>query len=88
MASEAYYNATRQYAAFSEGNSPLKTVTYEEWVVMPSGYTWNITSVWERCIFEYRINFIIYSKVAFSFLSLYNTAYARNMVIYLEQSAS
>ena len=39
--------------------------------------------VWEQCIFE--MSPIIYNKVAFSFLALYNTTYAINMVAYLEQ---
>jgi len=29
---------------------------------------------------------IIYNKVAFSFLALYNTTFARNMVVYLESN--
>ena len=29
---------------------------------------------------------VVYTKVAFSFLALYNTTYARNMIIYLEQN--
>ena len=80
LASEAYYNATGQYSAFSEGNSPYGYIY--EWVVMPNGDTWNITSAGGSYL---DINPIIYNKVAYSFLALYNTAFARDMVIYLEQ---
>jgi hypothetical protein len=82
LASEAYYTATRQYAAFSEGNSPYNGYIWE-WVVLPNGDTWKITGSGSSAYLN--INPIIYNKVAFSFLALYNTTYARNMVIYLEQ---
>jgi hypothetical protein len=81
LASEAYYNATGQYAAFSEGNSPSNGYIYE-WVVMPNGDTWKITSTTGSYL---QINPVIYNKVAFGFLALYNTTYARNMVVYLEK---
>ena len=83
LANEAYYNATRQYAAFSEGNSPTVAITYDEWVVLPNGDTWEITESGSSAYLN--INPIIYNKVAFSFLALYNTTFARNMVVYLEQ---
>jgi len=55
-----------------------------EWVVLPNGDTWKITGPGSN---EYlNMEPIIYNKVAFSFLALYNTTYARNMVIYLEQT--
>ena len=82
LAHEAKYNETGEYVAFSEGNSPLGFIW--EWVVLPNGYTWKITSGGSSSYLE--INPIIYNKVAFSFLALYNTTYARNMVVYLEQS--
>jgi hypothetical protein len=74
LASEAYYNATGDYAAFSEGNGPSGTYIYE-WVVNGNA-TWVVPA---------GVNPIIYNKVAFSFLALYNTTYAINMVAYLEQ---
>jgi hypothetical protein len=74
LASEAYYNATRDYAAFSEGNGLSGTYIYE-WVVNGNA-TWVVPA---------GINPIIYNKVAFSFLALYNTTYTINMVAYLEQ---
>jgi hypothetical protein len=81
LASEAYYNATGHYAAFSEGNSPSNGYIYE-WVVMTNGDTWKITSTNGSYL---KINPVIYNKVAFGFLALYNTTYARNMVVYLEK---
>ena len=82
LASEAYHNATGQYVAFSEGNKPSNGYIWE-WVVLPNGDTWKITGSGSSAYLN--INPIIYDKVAFSFLALYNTTYARNMVIYLEQ---
>ncbi len=83
LASEAYYNATGEYAAFSEGNSPSNGYIYE-WVVLPNGATWKITGVGSNSYLD--INPIIYNKVAFGFLALYNTTFARNIVVYLEQA--
>ncbi len=84
LASEAYYNATGQYAAFSEGNGPINDSYIWEWVVLPNGDTWKITGSENSSYLD--INPIIYNKVAFGFLALYNTTYARNMVVYLEQA--
>ena len=44
LAHEAYYNATGQYAAFSEGNGFNIPITLDEWVVLPNGDTWKITA--------------------------------------------
>jgi hypothetical protein len=79
-AHEAKYNATGQYVAFSEGISPSSNFIWE-WVVMSDGNTWNITSGQTYL----NINPVIYSKVSLSFLSLYNTTFARDMSIYLER---
>ena len=87
LASEAYYDSTGKYAAFSEGNSPKieDGISYIwEWVVLPNGDTWKTTGANARVYLN--IKPAIYTKVAFSFFSLYNTAYARNMIIYLEQT--
>jgi hypothetical protein len=83
LAHEAFYNATGEYVAFSEGNSVSNGYIYE-WVVTPNGDTWNITAAMTGAYLD--INPVIYNKVAFSFLALYNTTFARNMVVYLEQS--
>jgi hypothetical protein len=82
LASEAYYNATSEYAAFSEGNSISNGYIYE-WVVLPNGDTWKITGVGSSTYLD--MSPIIYNKVAFSFLALYNSTYARNMIVYLER---
>jgi hypothetical protein len=81
-AHEAYFNATKQYVAFSEGNSPLNGYTYE-WVVAPNGSMWQITN--EDQTIYYTSSPVIYTKVAFSFLALYNSTFARNMAVFLEQ---
>jgi hypothetical protein len=83
LAHEAFYNATGEYMAFSEGNSVSNGYIYE-WVVTPNGDTWNITAAMTGAYLN--INPVIYNKVAFSFLALYNTTFARNMVVYLEQN--
>jgi hypothetical protein len=82
LAHEAYYNAIRQYAAFSEGNSPNGFVW--EWVATGSNDTWKITQSGSSSYVDMKP--VVYNKVAFSFLALYNTTFARNMVVYLEQS--
>lgn len=82
LAHEAYYNVTGQYVAFSEGNSPNGFIY--EWVATGNNDTWKIIQSGSSSYSN--INPIIYNKVAFSFLALYNTTFARNMVVYLEQS--
>jgi hypothetical protein len=83
LAHEAFYNAIGEYVAFSEGNSVANGFIYE-WLVSPDGDTWKIMNADQSSYLD--INPIIYNKVAFSFLALYNTTFARNMVVYLEQS--
>ena len=86
LAHESYYNQTGQYVAFSEGSSPDNSFVYE-WVVTPNGDTWKITSPEDYSFSSYlSINPVIYTKVAFGFLSLYNTTFAKATVIYLEQT--
>ena len=83
QASEAYYEATGSYAAFSEGSSPGNGYVYE-WVVAPNGSTWQITN---SSMYYYNgMNPVIFYKVAFGFLALYNTTFARSMVTSLEQA--
>jgi hypothetical protein len=86
LAHEAYYNATRQYVAFGEGNGFSTSAYLDEWVVLPNGDTWKITASGSSSYLGInQSNYIIYNYVAFGFLSLYNTMFARNTVIYLEQ---
>jgi hypothetical protein len=82
LAHEAYYEATGTYIAFSEGNSFTSQYIYE-WVVSPNGQTWKITGTSPNSYLN--INPIIYTKVAFSFLALYNSAFSQNLVIYLQK---
>jgi hypothetical protein len=81
LAHEAYASSTGMYVGFSEGNSDQGFIY--EWVVLPSGATWQVTDI---KINPSSINPIIYNKVALGFLALYNTTYARNLSVYLEQS--
>ncbi len=81
LAHEAYYNATGSYAAFSEGNSLTAQYIYE-WVVAPNGGTWTITGTQTSQILN--INPILYTKVGFSFLALYNSTFAQNLVVHIQ----
>jgi hypothetical protein len=82
-AQEAYYFATRDYAAFSEGSSPYNGYIYE-WIIAPNGNTWQITNTTQ--FYFNKMNPVIFSKAAFGLLSLYNTTYALSMVITLERA--
>lgn len=79
LAHEAYYNATNHYRAFSEGNTFTDAWAYE-WIVY-DGKTWQVRDGNSE---QLNINPIIYTKVAFSFLAVYNTTFARNMVMHIE----
>ncbi len=77
LASAAYYNVTGHYRAFSEG--PTFSGTWEwEWIVTPDGQTWILDSSNSNSIP------IAYTKIALSFLAIYNTSYSLNMSIFLE----
>jgi len=81
LAHEAYYNATGQYIAFSEGNGFSSQYLWE-WVIGPDGTPWQITTSGGAI---YSGNPIIYTKIAFSFLALYNSSYAQDTIVYLEK---
>jgi hypothetical protein len=83
LAHEAYYNATGKYVAFDEGNSLHNGYVYE-WVVAPNGSTWQITNMAQNMY--YNMNPVVYNDVAFGFLALYDSTYARNTVIFLEKA--
>ena len=77
LASVAYYNVTEHYRAFGEG--PTFAGTWEwEWVVIPDGQTWTLDSSNSNSIP------IAYTKIALSFLAIYNSTYSLNMSIFLE----
>lgn len=78
LAQEAYYNATKQYRAFGEGNTFTSDWAYE-WIVY-DGKTWAVRTGDSNL----DISPIVYTKIAFSFLAVYNTTYARNLVMYIE----
>jgi hypothetical protein len=78
LAHEAFYTQTGMYRAFSEGPTGSTDWAYE-WVVYDDK-TWVVRTGDG----DYNITPIIYSKIAFSFLAVYNSTYARDMVIFLE----
>ena len=82
LACEAGYNSTGQFMAPSEGSNGGAWLY--EWVVAPNGEPWIITNA-SGTVF-YATPSIVYNKVAFSYLALYNTSFARNMVIWLEDA--
>ncbi len=82
-AHEAYYNSSSgKYRAFGEGPT-FSTDWQWEWVVLPDGRTW--TTLNDKAQ-ESGIPPLIYTKIAFGFLAIYNTNYTRNMCIYLEHN--
>lgn len=86
LAHEELHNLTGQWVAFSEGNSGSPDFIYE-WVVLPGVGFWKVTKI-DRTLYQPSnepYNPIIYSKVALSFLALYNTTYAYNLTVYLEK---
>jgi hypothetical protein len=82
LAHEAYYNATGKYRAFSEGGTLSSHWAYE-WVVLPDNRTWTIL---DEKSSNYDISPIIYTKISLGFLAIYNTTYAHDMAVYLEQN--
>lgn len=82
QAQVAYYDVTRQYVAFSEGQSPFNGYVYE-WIVGPNGEAWQITDADYSGL---NMNPVIFTKVAYSFLALYDSTYALNMVNYLQKT--
>jgi hypothetical protein len=86
LAHEAKCNATGEYVAFSEGNTLSGSGFVYEWVVLPNGDTWKVINNGESSYSNMKP--IIFTKVSMSFLAIYNTTFARNMAIYLEQNLS
>jgi len=82
LACEAYYDATGEFMAPSEGYNGTDWVY--EWVVAPNGEPWRVTDFWFHICENARP--VVRYKVAFSFLALYNTSFARSMVIWLEDA--
>lgn len=82
LAHEAYFNATGKYRAFSEGPS-LESHWAYEWVVLADGRTWVVLSE-NNLVFNFSP--IIFSKVSMGFFAIYNSTFAKNMTIYLENA--
>jgi hypothetical protein len=83
LACEAYYNSTGRYMAPSEGSKGWGWLY--EWVVTPNGETWKITDASTTFYYD-DVPSVVYNKIAFSFLALYNTDYARSMVAWIEDA--
>lgn len=83
LAQEAYFNVTGEYYTSCEGTSPYNGYVYQ-WVVGPNGSAWETTNTSMGDIDMG--NPVIFTKIAFSYLALYNTTFAREMTIYLEES--
>jgi hypothetical protein len=82
FACEAYSISTGQFMAPSEGSDG--NAWLYEWIVAPNGEPWRITDVSGN--YRENVYSIVYNKVAFSFLALYNTDFARSMVVWLEDA--
>ena len=80
LAHEVRSNEVGQFVAFSEGNSDQGFIY--EWVVLPNNTTWTVTTMDHTPV---SINPVVYNKVVYGFLALYNTSYAREAAIYLER---
>ncbi len=79
---QAYYNSTGKYRAFSEGPS-FSAPWQWEWVVLPDNRSWIILDGSQQVL---NITPMIYSKIAISFLALYNSTFARNLSIHVEDA--
>ncbi len=82
LAHMAYYNATGQYRAFSEGPSFSGDWQYE-WVVLPDNRTWVILNGNSEVM---NVSPLIYTKVAISFLAIYNSSFAKNLSVHVEDA--
>jgi hypothetical protein len=82
LAHQAYYNATNQYRAFSEGPS-FSAPWQWEWVVLPDNRSWTILNGTAQVL---NITPLIYTKVAISFLAVYNSSFAKGISVYLEDA--
>lgn len=84
LAHEARYNATNQFVAFGEGMSSYGNFIYG-WVAADDGRTWVVhdTSGNDFPL----VTSVVFSKVAFGFLSLYDTSFTQSMVAYIESKS-
>lgn len=78
LAHEARYNATGNYAAFSEGNpAGIATHYVWEWVVVPDGRTW-VTQRDE--LNDIHMTPIVFLKAAVGLFVLYKTPFTQSMI--------
>ena len=81
-ATQAYQKATGKFIGASEGNGFQNQFIYE-WVVAPDGKPWETTSTSGQPISPTPV---VFTKVSFGFLALYNSTFARDTVAYLEKT--
>ncbi|MDR0373386.1 MAG: DUF3131 domain-containing protein [Nitrososphaerota archaeon] len=83
-AHEAHYNITGKFRAFGEGPaSPTSGAGWQwEWVVLADGRTWTVLDSDQNAM---NVSPMVYTKIAYSFLAIYNTNYTKNMCLFLDQ---
>jgi hypothetical protein len=81
-ANEAYYDQTGKFIAPSEGQTPSNGWAYG-WVVGPHDVPWEVTNSYPYTL-DYTNPAVLYNKVAFSYLALYNTTFARSLTVFIE----
>ena len=83
-ADEALFDQTGKLVAPSEGQTPSDGWLYS-WVIGPHGEPWEVTN---SCPYTacYYFPAFLYNKVAFSYLALYNTTFARNLCAFIENT--
>jgi hypothetical protein len=83
LAHQAHYNATQgQYRAFSEGPALSGDWQYE-WVVLPDNRSWVVLNGTGQVL---NLNPLIYTKIAISFLAIYNSSFAKDLSVHVEDS--
>lgn len=84
LAHVARSNTTGYYSAFSEGLASANRFVYE-WVVLPDGSTWVLRDTNNAVS---NVTPVIFTKVAFSFLALYNNNYTHQMATFIENATA
>ncbi len=82
LAHQAYYNATGQYRAFGEGPSFSGDWQYE-WVDLPDNRSWIVLNGTSQVLNEPPL---IYTKIAIGFLAIYNSSFAKDLSVHVEDS--
>ncbi len=86
LAHEAYTDKTQNFLAPSEGQTPNNGWLYG-WVVGPNGKFWQTSNSGQNIFYDFAtVSPILYTKVAFSFLALENTTFAKNLSVWIENA--